>query len=82
MKRLFQISALALALALPGSLMADDEKTRGPKNHEKEKRKLAGQLCVAAMASGAYGTLTPDELSDFCTHTAIHIIDADYTADP
>lgn len=86
MKKALLAGAAALALGMTplisGTASADPDHEKPGKNHHKEMRKLAGELCVAAMSNGAYATLTPDELSDFCTHTAIHIVNADYTADP
>jgi hypothetical protein len=68
------VAAVALTVSVP--LLAHNDK--GPK--PKKPNKLAAELCVAAMESGAYQTQTADQLGDYCVALAVFLTNADYTA--
>lgn len=49
-----------------------------PPKLEKQLQKLAAELCIAAVGSGAYADLNDDDLSDLCKNTAEHILKDPY----
>jgi len=80
---------LALAAVAPFVIVphaseanAARERPERPPVHQnkllKQKRKIAGDLCYAAMQDGAWRNLDADDLSDYCIHVATHIVDAPY----
>lgn len=65
----------SLVLALP--LLAHDPK--GPKPKPPKAEKVAVELAVASMESGAYQTMLPQDLVDYCVEAAKALQAADYS---
>lgn len=90
MRKLMITAVVAMALgALVGGTAAptlawghDEGPKHGKPKPEKDKLKLASALAVALAESGIAATWDADTLSDYAIHVAIHVVDADYTADP
>ena len=66
--------ATAPAVGRPYGDPPGQEKCDKPLKLEKDLRKLASELCVAAVASGAYADLNDDALSTFCMDLAEHLL--------
>jgi hypothetical protein len=70
----FLAGAMAATMLVTATTLLAD-----PRPKPKKADKLAAELCVAAMESGAYAGQPAAQLGDYCVELAVHLVNADYS---